>query len=175
MDARRPAGRKYSERFLTATASPGRVVFPVFLDRQGERAALDRLLETVRMGQSRALVVHGEAGIGKTALLDHLVERASGCRVLRAAGVESEMQLVFAGLHQLCAPVLGHLDRLPAPQRDTLATAFGLGTGPGPDQFLVGLAVLGLFAEIAREQPLVCVVDDAQWLDPASRRGYARR
>jgi DNA-binding CsgD family transcriptional regulator len=145
----------------------------VFLNRHGETAALDRLLETVRMGKSRALVIRGEEGVGKTALLDHLVGRASGCRVLRATGVQSEMQFVFAGLHQLCAPVLDRLERLPCPQRDTLATAFGLRTGPSPDRFLVGLAVLGLLAESAGEQPLVCVVDDAQWLDSASAQTLA--
>jgi DNA-binding CsgD family transcriptional regulator len=114
------------------------------------------------------LVVRGEAGVGKTALLDYLDERASGCRVVRAAGVESEMEIAFAGLHQLCAPMLGSLARLPGPQRDALSTAFGLSAWEAPDRFLVGLAVLGLLSEVAEERPLVCLVDDAQWLDHAS-------
>jgi len=114
------------------------------------------------------LVLRGEAGIGKTALLEYLVERASGCRIARAAGVESEMELAFAGLHQLCAPMLDRLERLPGPQRDALGTAFGLSTGEPPDRFLVGLAVLSLLAEVAEEEPLICVVDDAQWLDQVS-------
>ena len=106
--------------------------------------------------------------MGKTALLEYLADRASGCRVARVAGVEAEMELAFAGLHQLCVPMLGRLQRLPAPQREALRTAFGLGRGPAPDRFLVGLAVLGLLADVAEEHPLVCVVDDAQWLDQAS-------
>jgi DNA-binding CsgD family transcriptional regulator len=125
-------------------------------------------LDEVRAGHSRVLVVRGEAGVGKTALLDYLQERASGCRVVRAAGVESEMEIAFAGLHQLCAPMLGSLARLPGPQRDALSTAFGLSAGEAPDRFLVGLAVLGLLSESAEERPLVCLVDDAQWLDRAS-------
>jgi hypothetical protein len=108
--------------------------------RRGECEVLDRLLASVRAGQSRVLVMRGEAGIGKTALLDHLVEAASGCRVARAAGVESEMELAFAGLHQLCAPMLGHLELLPGPQRDALRVAFGLQAGGAPDQFLVATA-----------------------------------
>src|SRR3954470_12512177 len=135
------------------------------LGRRTECETLDHVVETVRAGQSAVLVVRGEAGVGKTALLAHLVERASGCRVVRAVGVESEMELPFAGLHQLCAPMLDHLEDLPGPQRDALATTFGLSAGRVPDRFLVGLAVLGLLAEVAEEQPLVCVIDDAQWLD----------
>jgi DNA-binding CsgD family transcriptional regulator/tetratricopeptide (TPR) repeat protein len=119
------------------------------------------------------LVLRGEAGVGKTALVDYLVGSAAGCRVARAAGVESEMELAFAGLHQLCAPMMGHLDRLPGPQRDALAVAFGLSTGSAPDRFMVGLAVLSLLAEVAEEQPLVCVVDDAQWLDRVSAQTLA--
>ena len=125
------------------------------------------------MGQSRVLVVRGEAGVGKTALLDHVAKRTSGCNVLRGAGVESEMELAFAGLHQLCAPMLGHLDRLPGPQRDALSIAFGLISGEPPDRFLVGLAVLSLLAELAEQQPLVCLVDDAQWLDRVSAQTLA--
>src|SRR4051794_3251898 len=133
------------------------------LGRRTECEALDHVVETVRAGQSAVLVVRGEAGVGKTALLAHLIERASGCRVARASGVESEMELPFAGLHQLCAPMLDHLERLPAPQRAALATAFGLSAGDPPDRFLVGLAVLSLLSEVADDEPLVCVVDEAQW------------
>ncbi|HZF67378.1 MAG TPA: AAA family ATPase, partial [Gemmatirosa sp.] len=141
--------------------------------RRRECDALDALLTDVRAGRSRALVVRGEAGIGKTALLDHLVSRASGCRVARAAGIESEMELAFAGVHQLCAPLLDGLPRLPGPQREALATAFGLSAGEAPDRFLVGLAVLGLLADAAADRPLVCLVDDAQWLDRASAQVLA--
>jgi len=129
---------------------------------------LDRLLEGVTAGQSRVLVLRGEAGVGKSALLEHLVAGASGCRIAAAAGVESEMELPFAGLHQVCGPFLDRMDRLPDPQRDALRTAFGLSTGEPPDRFLVGLAVLSLLAEVAEERPLVCVIDDAQWLDLVS-------
>ena len=136
--------------------------------RRVEREALERLLEAVRGGQSRVLVVSGEPGVGKTALLESAIGSASGFRVARAVGVESEMELAFAALQQLCAPMLDRLDRLPAPQQDALGVAFGLRAGDAPDRFLVGLAVLSLLAEVAEEQPLVCVVDDAQWLDRAS-------
>jgi DNA-binding CsgD family transcriptional regulator/tetratricopeptide (TPR) repeat protein len=149
------------------------MVVSVLLDRRTECAALERLLEDVRLGKSRALVVWGEAGTGKTTLLEHLVERATAARVARAAGVQSEMELAFAGLHQLCAPMLDWAEGLPGPQRDALRTAFGLSPGPPPDRFLLGLAVLGLLAEAARERPLVCVVDDAQWLDQASVQALA--
>jgi len=137
--------------------------------RRSERDVLDRLIDAVRAGESRALVVCGEPGVGKTALLDHLVGRAAAdCRVARAAGVQSEMELAFAALQQLCAPMLDHVDRLPVLQGDALRTAFGLSAGPAPDRFLVGLAVLSLLAEVAGERPLVCLVDDQQWLDHAS-------
>jgi DNA-binding CsgD family transcriptional regulator len=136
--------------------------------RRDELEVLDRLIEVVREGESRALVVRGEPGVGKTALLDYLVEHASDCRVLRAAGVQSEMELAFATLHQLLAPTLEHLERLPVPQRDALRTAFGVSTGPAPDRFLVALAVLSLLSDVAEEQPLICLVDDEQWLDQAS-------
>src|SRR3954469_845704 len=141
---------------------------PRLLGRSSECDTLDRLVGTGRAGQSAVLVVRGEAGVGKSALLASLIERASGCRIVRAAGVESEMELPFAGLHQLCGPMLDRLDRLPAPQRDALATAFGLSAGDPPDRFLVGLAVLSLLSEVAEDRPLVCVVDDAQWQDRAS-------
>jgi DNA-binding CsgD family transcriptional regulator len=142
-------------------------------DRHSECAALDRLLDAVRAGESRVLVIRGEAGVGKSALLEYLVARASGCWVARATDAQSEMELAFAGLHQICAPMLDRLERLPGPQSDALGTAFGLRAGDAPDRFLVGLAVLSLFAEVAEEQPLVCVVDDAQWLDRASAQTLA--
>src|ERR1700727_2266589 len=136
--------------------------------RRSERDVLDRLLEAVRGGQSRVLVVCGEAGVGKTALVESAIWSASGFRVVRAVGVESEMELAFAPFQQLCAPIEDRLDRLPAPQQDALGVAFGLRAGDAPDRFLVGLAMLSLLAEVAEEQPLVCVVDGAQWLDRAS-------
>jgi DNA-binding CsgD family transcriptional regulator len=143
------------------------------LDRDSERDVLERLVAGVRAGQSRVLVLRGEAGVGKTALLRHLSEAADGCRIARATGIESEMELPFAGLHALCAPMLDRLERLPGPQRDALETAFGLSAGPPPDRFLVGLAVLTLLAEVAEERPLVCIVDDAQWLDRVSAQTLA--
>ena len=143
------------------------------LDRGAERDVLDRLVARVRAGQSGVLVLRGEAGIGKTALLEHLSGAAEGCRIVRAAGVESEMELAFAGLHALCGPMLGGVARLPGPQREALSTAFGVRAGAPPDRFLVGLAVLSLLADSAEEQPLVCIVDDAQWLDRVSAQTLA--
>ena len=134
---------------------------------------LDRLVEAVRAGESRALVVRGEPGVGKTALLDYLAGNALGCRVVRAVGVQSEMELAFAALHQLCAPMLDRLERLPGPQREALGTAFGISAGPTPDRFLIGLAVLGLLSDAAGKRPLVCLVDDQQWLDGASAQVLA--
>src|SRR3954462_1611959 len=136
--------------------------------RQNELHTLECLLAAVRAGESRALVLRGEPGIGKTALLEHAVEAAPEFRVARAAGVEAEMELPFAALQALCAPMLDRLEQLPAPQRDALGVAFGLQAGGPPDRFLVGLAALSLFSDVADEQPLLCVVDDAQWLDRAS-------
>ena len=135
------------------------------------------LVAAVRAGQSRVLVLRGEPGVGKTALLDALAGHAAGCRVVRTAGVQSEIELAFAGLHQLLAPMLDRLDQLPGPQREALRTAFGLAAGPPPDRFLVALAVLSLLSEVAGEQPLVCVIDDQQWLDRASAQalGFAAR
>ncbi len=138
------------------------------LGRQHESRTLIGVVTTVRGGNSQVLVVRGEAGIGKTALLDVLDEAATGCRVARAAGVESEMELPFAALHQLCGPHLDRLGELPEPQRQALGTAFRLLSGAAPDPFVVGLATLTLLSQIAEEQPLICVVDDAQWLDQAS-------
>ena len=141
--------------------------------RRSECEVLDRLLERLRAGRSGALVVRGEAGVGKTALLRYAIESASDLRIARAVGVESEMELAFAALHQLCGPLLDGLERLPAPQADALATAFGLRVGAVPDRFFVGLAVLSLLSEAAGEHPLLCVVDDAQWLDRASAQTLA--
>src|SRR3954452_15614218 len=149
------------------TPSPG------LLGRADERDVLDRLVAGVRAGESRVLVLRGEAGVGKTALLEHLSAAAEGCRIVRAAGVESEIELAFAGLHALCASMFGRLTHLPGPQRDSLNTAFGQSAGPPPDRFLVGLAVLSLLADAAEEQPLVCIVDDAQWLDRVSAQTLA--
>ena len=148
-------------------------------DRVGERDVLDRLAEAVRSGESRALVVRGDPGVGKTVLLDYLAGRATaaGCRVVRALGVQSEMELAFAGLHQLCGPMLNRAERLPVPQRDALRTAFGLAPGPPPDRFFVGLAVLSLLAGVAGDHPLICMIDDEQWLDRASAQalGFVAR
>jgi AAA ATPase domain len=152
---------------------PGEIPQRGLLGRRDACTTLDRLLDVVRAGESRALVIRGEPGVGKTALLEHVVERATGCRVAQAAGVQAEMELAFAGLHQLCAPMLDRLERLPDPQRDALASAFGLTAGHAPDRFLVGLAVLSLLAEVSEERPLVCLVGDAQWLDHASAEALA--
>jgi DNA-binding CsgD family transcriptional regulator len=141
---------------------------PGFLGRSSEREVLDRLLDSVRGGQSDVLVVRGEAGIGKTALLRYTARQASGFRVAQVAGIEAEMELPFAGLHQLCAPMLDRLDRLPPPQHDALCIALGLASGGIPDRFLVALAVLSLLSVVAEERPLLCLVDDAQWLDRAT-------
>jgi DNA-binding CsgD family transcriptional regulator len=149
-----------------SSAAGGRAVN--LLGRDEECETLDRLLADVRGGSSRSLVLRGEAGVGKSALLDYVRGRADGWRVLSANGVQSEMELAYSGLHQLCAPLLRHLDALPDPQRQALAMIFGLGSGPAPDRFLIGLATLTLLAETAEEQPLVCIVDDAQWLDQAT-------
>ncbi|MER5436695.1 ATP-binding protein, partial [Streptomyces sp. NPDC002588] len=138
------------------------------LGRQNECQALDDLVAGARAGRSAALVLRGEAGIGKTELLRYLLDRATGCHIVRVAGVQSEMELSYAGLHQLCAPLLTGLDRLPEPQRDALGTAFGLRGGDVPNRFLVGLAILSLLADAGGNQPLVCLVDDAQWLDRVS-------
>ncbi|MFB4262167.1 LuxR C-terminal-related transcriptional regulator [Nonomuraea sp. GTA35] len=137
-------------------------------DRRVECAVLDGVLADVRSGPGRALLIRGEAGVGKSALLDYLVGRSTGCTVLRAAGVESEMELPFAGLHQLCAPMLDRRDRIPAPQSEALAVAFGHSAGSPPDRFLIGVAVLSLLAAVSEDQPLLCVIDDGQWLDQAS-------
>jgi DNA-binding CsgD family transcriptional regulator len=160
---------------MTAALCSEKPVTPAesLLGRQRERAALSELLFDVRSGRSRALVLRGEPGIGKTALLDDLCARADDVVVARVAGVESEMELAFAALQQLCAPMLGQLAGLPDPQREALGVAFGLRTGAAPDRFLVGLAALSLLSEAAGQQPLLCVIDDAQWLDRASAQALA--
>jgi DNA-binding CsgD family transcriptional regulator len=147
------------------------------VNRQIERGVLDGLVDSVCAGQSSVLVLSGEPGVGKTALLNYLVERATDCRVFQIAGVESEMELAFAGLHQLCAPLLGELQRLPERQAEALRVVFGMSSGPPPDRFMVGLATLSLLANVAEQQPLVCVVDDQQWLDRASAQvlGFVAR
>jgi DNA-binding CsgD family transcriptional regulator len=146
---------------------------PMLRGRRDERAVLAALLDDARAGRSGVLVLRGEAGIGKTALLEHAIESASDVRMLRAVGVESEMELPFAALHQLCAPVDDFVDRLPAPQREALEITFGVSAGAAPDPFLVALATLSLLSEAAQEQPLLCVIDDAQWLDRASAQVLA--
>src|SRR4051794_30657333 len=141
--------------------------------RQDECAVLDGLLEHARAGRSGVLVLRGDPGVGKTALLEYAITSASDMQVLKADGVEAEMELAFAAVHQLCNSVLDRLERLPGPQREALATTFGLSTGGVPDRFFVGLAVLGLLSEVAEKRPLLCVIDDAQWLDRASAQALA--
>src|SRR6202035_285852 len=143
------------------------------LGRQRERAVLERLLDAARGGHGAVLVVHGEPGVGKTALLEYAVEAGEDFRIVRTAGVEGEMELDFAALQRLCSPLLEVIEGLPVPQRDALGVAFGLSAGQAPSPFLVGLAALGLLSEAAEQQPLLCVVDDAQWLDGASARALA--
>lgn len=139
-----------------------------FRGRRAECAVLDRVVAEVRSGRGRSVLIRGEPGVGKSALLHYVVDRAEGCRVARAAGVESEMELPFAGLHQLCAPMLDLRERLPAPQNEALAVAFGFSAGSTPDRFLVGVAVLSLLAAVSEDRPLLCLIDDAQWLDQTS-------
>ena len=136
--------------------------------RASECALLDDLVSAIRRGESRSLVLRGEAGIGKTALLEHLIASAPDATVVRAVGVQSDMELAFASLHQLCGPLLDRLERLPSPQRQAMEIVFGLATGEAPDRFRVGLGALSLFSDVAEQRPLLCVVDDAQWLDHAS-------
>jgi DNA-binding CsgD family transcriptional regulator len=153
---------------MIVRAQAGRLV-----GRQTERAVLERQLDTARDGYGAVLVVHGDPGVGKTALLEYAVEAGQDFRVARTAGVEGEMRLDYAALQQLCSPLLDLIDRLPDPQQDALGVAFGLDAGQPPSLFLVGLGVLGLLSEAAEEQPLLCLVDDAQWLDGASERALA--
>jgi DNA-binding CsgD family transcriptional regulator len=143
--------------------------------RRTEREAVERLLDEARAGRSGSLTVFGEAGVGKTALLEHArsVADRSGFRVEGSIGLPSETQFAFGALHQLCTPLLGHLDALPEPQQIALRTAFGQQAGAAPDRFLIGLAVLNLLSEVAEEKPLLCIVDDAHWLDEASAQVLA--
>jgi hypothetical protein len=159
------------------TDSGGRRRTAALIGRRGERDALDRLIEAVQNGQSQALVVRGDPGVGKSALMDYLAGQARGCRVARAVGMQSEMELAFAGLHQLCAPMLDHAGGIPLPQQDALAVALGIAAGPPPNRFLVGLGVLSLLSEVARQRPVICLVDDEQWLDRASAQalGFTAR
>jgi DNA-binding CsgD family transcriptional regulator/tetratricopeptide (TPR) repeat protein len=143
------------------------------IGRHAETRALTDLVDHVRAGRSRVLVVRGECGLGKTALLDWVVEHAGDCQVLRAGGVEAEMELAFAGLHQLLAPILSRLDNLPPPQRDALQMAFGFREGAAPDRFFIALAVLSMLADTAKQQPMICLIDDVQWLDRASAQALA--
>src|SRR5215207_3788403 len=158
---------------MSGAAPALRVPGEHLVGRQREREAIDRLLQAARDGSGGVLVLYGEPGVGKTVLLDYAVEAEREFRVARASGVEGEMELPFAALQHLCSPFLELMERLPLPQRDALAVAFGLSAGPSPNPFLVGLAVLGLLSEAAEEQPLLGVVDDAQWLDRASARALA--
>jgi tetratricopeptide (TPR) repeat protein len=136
--------------------------------RVKECTVLEKMVADVRAGRGRALLIRGDAGVGKSALLDYVERRSTGCTVARATGVESKIELPYAGLHQLCTPMLDVRDRLPNPQRTALTVAFGDSVGTPPDRFLVGLAVLSLLAMVSRNRPLVCLIDDAQWLDQVS-------
>jgi DNA-binding CsgD family transcriptional regulator len=153
---------------MVASARTGRL-----LGRQRELAVLERLLDGARDGHGAVLVVHGDPGVGKTALLDYAVGAAADFRVVRTAGVDGEEELDYAALHQLCSPIFELGEHLPAPQREALDVALGRSAGHGPSPFLVGLAVLSLLSDAAEQQPLFCVVDDAQWLDGASARALA--
>ncbi|MGN9907579.1 ATP-binding protein [Phytohabitans sp. LJ34] len=141
--------------------------------RRAECEGVERLLARARAGRSGVLVVRGEAGIGKTALLEHASAAATGMRIVRAVGVEAETEFAYAGLHQVCARVLDQVGALPGPQQVALSVALGQRDGDPPDRFLVGLATLSLLAEVAEERPVLCLVDDAQWLDAASAQTLA--
>src|SRR5262245_26600936 len=151
-------------RVHVGTTSPP----PELIGRAKESRALDEYLDGVRGGRSRVLVIRGDAGIGKSALLQRVVDSANAFHVGIATGVESEMELPFASLQTLCAPMLDHLPALPEPQRDAMKSAFGLTAGTSPDRLLIGLAVLNLWSAVSDDGPLLCVVDDAQWVDRAS-------
>src|SRR5450631_2201157 len=140
------------------------------LGREQQRLTLDRLLQAARGGHGGVLVMHGEPGVGKTALLEYAREAGREFQVVQTVGVEGEMELPYAALQQLCSPILDRSERLPDPQRDALSVAFGLSAGQAPNPFLVGLAALGLLSEASEERPLLCVVDDVQWLDRESAR-----
>src|SRR4051812_1696166 len=155
------------------SGGPSRLPREQLIGREREREAVGRLLEAARSEHAGALVVRGEPGVGKTALLEYAVEAGRDFRIARTFGVEAEMELPYAALQQLCSPVLDRSERLPDPQHDALSVAFGLSAGQAPNPFLVGLAALGLLSEASEERPLLCVVDDAQWLDRASARALA--
>src|SRR5262245_5564759 len=150
---------------------------PALRGRSSESERLDRLVDDARGGRSGVLVIRGEPGVGKSSLMRHAADHATGFRVEQVCGIEAEGELPFAGLHQLCAPVIDRIDALPAPQREAMRVGLGLASGAPPDRFLVGLAVLTFFAEVAEEQPLLCLVDDLQWLDEATRQvlGFVAR
>src|SRR4051812_15781317 len=150
-----------------------RMPAPLLRGRHAECAALDRLVDSALAGDSGVLVLRGEPGVGKTALLEHARRRAVGCRIARAGAIESEMELAFAGLHQLCGPMLDRLDQLPLPQQDALAGVFGMRAGGEPDRLMVGLSVLRLLSEVAADEPLVCLVDEADSLDRESAQALA--
>lgn len=173
-----PRGTVISDVDVLETAMPPpEIRYPpaehALLGRRDECGALDQLVAGIRTGRSQVLVLRGEAGTGKTALLDYLRERAAGCQITRAAGAESEMDLSFAALHQLCVPFLDRLELLPGPQRDALSVAFGMRDGAEPDPFLTGLGFMSLLSKAAAERPLICVADAAQWLDEPSARALA--
>src|SRR5690242_6775394 len=143
------------------------------IDRRSERSLLDEVLRDVKSGRSRVMMLLGEPGVGKSALLDYMADRAPDCLVVRAAGVESEMELAYAALHQLCMPLRDRVDHLAAPQREALSVAFGLTTGQPPDRLLISLAVLSLLSEAAESRPVICLIDDLQWLDDASAQALS--
>lgn len=168
-------GKRHARYGSVSVVPPGGLPAgrPALIGRRMECETLDRLVGAVRAGESKVLVLHGEPGVGKSALLEHAAEHCAGCQVIRAGGVESEMELPYAALQQLFAPLLDRRDRLPAPQRDALGTAFGLTAGTAPDRLLVGLAALGMLAEAADQRPVVCLIDDLQWIDRASAQTLA--
>ena len=169
-----PATARAGENAARASLVASPTTLPQgLLGRGSEQAVLDRVLANARSGQSGVLVVRGEAGVGKTALLKYVAERASGCGVAHVTGVQDETELAFSALHQLFAPLSCQFETLPGPQRDAVEVAFGLRSGPAPNPFLVGLAALGSLAEVAETRPLVCLVDDAQWLDRASAQALS--
>src|ERR1044071_7479855 len=174
--SRRTAGRVSAMPCVRARGAVVRGAMKL-VDRQAERDTLDGLVQALRAGESQALVVSGEPGVGKSALLQYLIRQAAKCRVVQTAGVESEMELAFAGLHQLCAPLLSGLEDLPEGQGDALRIVLGISSGPVPDRFLVGLATLGLLAHATEQQPLICVIDDQQCFDRASAQvlGFVAR
>src|SRR5450755_836550 len=161
-------GSARSEASTGAQSPAARMVPDVLIGRSADCAALDDLVAAICLGLSRSLVIVGEAGIGKTRLLRYAAQAAGGLRTVRIAGVESELRLGFAALHRMLVPFLDRIGRLPAPHRDALGSTFGMAAGPPADRFLVGLGALTLLADVAAEQPLICLVDDAHWLDRES-------